>query len=334
MPRQSRIDAPGALHHIIARGIGRRNIFNDDQDRDNFVKRLQMVLEQTRTGCYAWALIPNHFHLLLRTGDVPVATTMRRLLTGHGATYNRRHRRSGHLFQNRYKSILCQEEIYLLELVRYIHLNPLRAKQVKDLSALDTYPYAGHRVIMGKGKHPWQDTAHVLSRFGRTVKAARRKYREFVAKGIAVGKRPDLVGGGLVRSMGGWAAVKALRKAKVYMKGDERILGGSDFAEQVLAQAQEAYERKQALQAKGIGTNAVARRIAHLLNIDVKLVWSPGKNRLIVRARSLLCYWSVNELGMSMSSLARQLDLSVTAISQSVERGKRIASEDKFSLMR
>jgi putative transposase len=150
MPRQSRIDAPGALHHIIARGIGSRNIFNDDQDRDNFVNRLETLLKQTRTGCYAWALIPNHFHLLLRTGNVPVGTTMSRLLTGHGATYNRRHRRSGHLFQNRYKSILCQEETYLLDLVRYIHLNPLRAKLVKDLSSLDTYPYSGHKALMGK----------------------------------------------------------------------------------------------------------------------------------------------------------------------------------------
>jgi hypothetical protein len=108
----------------------------------------------------------------------------------------------------------------LLELVRFIHPNPLQAKLVKDLSDLDEYPYAGNRVLMGKGNHPWQDTAHVLSRFGRTAK-----------EGIPMGKRSDLVGGGLVRSMGRWAAVKALRKAKVYMKGDERILGDSDFAE-------------------------------------------------------------------------------------------------------
>ncbi|MFZ0240338.1 MAG: transposase [Desulfobacterales bacterium] len=332
MPRQSRIDAPGALHHVIARGIGRRNIFNDDIDRDNFIRRLQTVLEQTRTGCYAWALIPNHFHLLLRTGDVPVATTMRRLLTGHGATFNLRHRRNGHLFQNRYKSILCQEETYLLELVRYIHLNPLRAKLVKNLSELETFPYSGHRELMGKGRRPWQDTAFVLNRFGRTTKAARRKYGEFITKGISAGQRPDLIGGGLVRSMGGWSAVKALRKAKIYMKGDERILGDSDFVEQVLEQSQETYEQNQALQAQGIDTNAVARHVAKLLDIDIDLVWSRGKNRTIVKARSLFCYWLAGDLGISMSDLARQLGLSVTAISQSVERGKRIAAENDFSL--
>ena len=127
MPRKSRIDAPGALHHVIARGIERGQIFRNDGDRSHFLIRLGDILTETNTACYAWALIPNHFHLLLRTGNVTISTTMRRLLTGYANWFNRRHRRYGHLFQNRYKSILCQEDAYLLELVRYIHLNPLRA---------------------------------------------------------------------------------------------------------------------------------------------------------------------------------------------------------------
>ena len=102
MPRNARIDAPGALHHIIVRGIERRKIFNDDVDRINFLDRLGKVLSETRTTCFAWALIPNHFHLLLRTGACPLSTVMRRLLTGHAMNFNRRHRRSGQLFQNRY----------------------------------------------------------------------------------------------------------------------------------------------------------------------------------------------------------------------------------------
>ena len=139
MPRQSRIDAPVALHHIICRGIERRPIFKDDRDRADFVGRLSLLLPETATRCYAWALIPNHFHLLLKTGQVPIATVMRRLLTGYAISYNHRHRRHGHLFQNRYKSILCQEETYLLELTRYIHLNPIRARQVSTLDQLASY---------------------------------------------------------------------------------------------------------------------------------------------------------------------------------------------------
>ena len=136
MPRQARIDAPGALHHIMVRGIERKTIFRDNKDRESFVQRLGDVLMQSSTACYAWSLLPNHVHLLLRTGDHPIATVMRRLLTGNAVTFNRRHRRHGPLFQNRYKSILCQEDPYLLELVRYLHLNPLRAGLVDSYSQL------------------------------------------------------------------------------------------------------------------------------------------------------------------------------------------------------
>ena len=114
MPRQARIDAPCSLHHIIARGIERSRIFREQEDYEDFLRRFGSLLLQTETKCYAWALIPNHFHLLLKTGNVPIATLMRRLLTGYAAGFNRRHQRSGHLFQNRYKSILCQEDTYLL----------------------------------------------------------------------------------------------------------------------------------------------------------------------------------------------------------------------------
>ena len=110
MPRKARIDAPGALHHIIVRGIEKRQIFKDDKDRHQFIKRLDDVLTETETPVYAWALMPNHAHFLLKTGLTPIATIMRRLLTGYAGYFNRRHRRHGHLFQNRYKSILCQEE--------------------------------------------------------------------------------------------------------------------------------------------------------------------------------------------------------------------------------
>ena len=136
MPRKARIDAPGALHHIIGRGFERRQIFEDVKDRDNFIDRLGNVLREASAICYGRALLSNHFHLLLRTGLAPISHVMRRLLTGYVVTFNRRHNRTGRLFQNRYKSILCQEDPYLLELVRYIHLNPLRAKLVRTLALI------------------------------------------------------------------------------------------------------------------------------------------------------------------------------------------------------
>jgi REP element-mobilizing transposase RayT len=109
----------------MVRGIERRKIFRDNQDRNHWIERMGAVLEDTATPCFAWALMSNHVHLLLRTGRVPLSTVMRRLLTGYAVSFNRRYRRHGQLFQNRYKSILCQEDPYLRELVRYLHLNPL-----------------------------------------------------------------------------------------------------------------------------------------------------------------------------------------------------------------
>jgi len=333
MPRQSRIDAPGALHHIIARGIGRRRIFDNDRDRDDFVERLGTAITETRTACYAWALMPNHFHLLVRTGQTPVATVMRRLLTGYAIGYNRRHRRWGHLFQNRYKSILCQEEPYFLELVRYIHLNPLRAGLVKDLGGLDTYGYAGHSALMDNSGNGFQDIDSILKRFDRGAGTARKCYRSFVQKGIEIGRRPELIGGGLIRSLGGWASVKALRRDKAYMKGDERILGDGDFVNEVLAKAQEDYEKRYRLASMGLTVDDVAVHVAQLMQMPVEQIWLPGKRRALVQARSLLCFWSVRELGVSMAALGRKLGISCTAVSQSMIRGEQIARQNNYKLI-
>lgn len=128
-----------------------------------------------------------------------------------------------------------------MELVRYIHLNPLRAKLVADMKELDRYIYCGHGVLMGKVNTEWQDTVYVARMFHKHLPTARRQYRNFVQKGIADGKRDDLIGGGLIRSAGGWAAVKMLRKAKAFQKGDKRILGDSEFVNSVIFEAKETY---------------------------------------------------------------------------------------------
>ena len=273
------------------------------------------------------ALIPNHFHLMLKTGKVPVATVMRRLLTGHALRYNRRHRRSGHLFQNRYKSILCQEDTYFLELVRYIHLNPLRAKLVRELTELDKYSFSGHRAIMGGHINDWQDTDAVLQLFGEKVYDARSQYRAYVEKGIAIGRREDLIGGGLIRSHGGWANVKAMRRAKIFEKADERILGDGDFIQNVLAAAEENMKRCYAFQANGVNLESLAERVAEIFDIASSELWIPGKHRWRVRAKSVLCYWAVRDLEVSMSELSRRMSISVMAISNAVQRGEKIVKE-------
>jgi putative transposase len=333
MPRKARIDAPGALHHIIVRGIEKRQIFEDDKDRDQFIERLDDILTEAETPIYAWALIPNHAHFLLKTGLTPIATIMRRLLTGYAVYFNRRHRRHGHLFQNRYKSILCQAEPYFRELVRYIHLNPLRAKLVEELKALDKYPYSGHSALLGKMKRDWQQVGSVLGFFGKRKSDARKAYRQFVKKGVVQGRRPELTGGGLVRSIGGWAALRALRSETVRVKGDERILGDSDFVEAVLKEADEQLERRYRLKAEGFGLERVAERVAQVMSIPVELVWEKSRRPQVVDARSLFCFWASKELGISMTDLAKRLNLTQPAISIAARRGERLARENQYVLI-
>ncbi len=297
------------------------------------MERLGANLEESRTPCFAWALLSNHFHLLLRTGATPISTLMRRVLTGYAVGYNQRHRRQGHLFQNRFKSILCQEERYLLELVRYIHLNPLRAAMVEDLRSLDAYPYCGHSRIMGRFKNSWQDTDYILRWFGGQISRARRRYNHFVSEGVSQGQRPELTGGGLIRSVGGWAEVKALRKMGSYQKGDERILGDGDFVESVLAQAEENLERKYRLKATGFDFYKVVDRVAELMGLRRAEVLASGKYKKVIAARSLVCFWAVRELGISQIRLALRLGISQPAVSMAVNRGEQLAKDYNLSII-
>jgi len=334
MPRLARLDAPGVLHHVIIRGIERKNIFNDDKDRDNFLERLSTLLPETKTSCYGWALLPNHAHALFRSGPAGLPTLMRRLLTGYAVSFNRRHKRHGQLFQNRYKSIICQEDIYLKELVRYIHLNPLRAKIVYDLKGLGTYNYSGHSALMEKRERKWQDTKYVLSYFGTKAGEGRRRYLAHIKTGIDQGRRPELVGGGLIRSLGGWEEVKKMRlKGHDRVKGDERILGEHDFVMDILAEANDKYNRRYELKKSGYDLERVADKVCQIYGIEPSYVLSKGRQRKKVDARSLFCYWGVRELGMSLTELARYFGMSPSAVSYAVERGEITAKDNNYQLV-
>ena len=229
----------------MVRGIEGGPIVTDDQDREQFVRRMALLSNATGTHVYAWALLTNHAHLLVKSGPAGISGFMRRLLTGYAISYNRRHKRHGYLFQNRYKSIVCQEEAYFLKLVSYIHLNPYRAVLVHSLEELERYPWSGHAVVMHRIRNDGQDCDYVLGYFGTKQGAARQSYRVFVEEQSRIGSQPELVGGGLIRSVGGWSEVKSLRKRGAQQLGDERILGDGEFVKAVLDEAE--YARKEPL---------------------------------------------------------------------------------------
>jgi putative transposase len=330
MPRKSRIDTPGALHHIICRGINRQVIFADKKDYTIFIERLGDLLMETKTSCYAWALLPNHFHLLFKTGNVPISALMKRLLTGYAINFNRRHNRYGHLFQNRYKSILCQEDSYLLELVRYIHLNPLRAKLIDEYKNLMLYPYCGHGVIMGTRKVDWQDIDYVLRLFGEKESVARSRYSKFVSDGIDKGRRPDLTGGGLLRSHGGWTGIKVLRETGDFQKGDERILGDGAFVKKVLKNAEERLKEKYRLKAEGYDLDRLIKRVAEITQLMPEQILDGIRDVKRTKARSILCYWATDKLGVRQSQVALLLNLTQSAITHAVRRGRKIVKDNSY----
>ena len=201
------------------------------------------------------------------------------------------------------------------------------------MEGLAKYPFSGHSAIPGRIKRDWQDIKDVLETFDERLGVARRQYRAFVQEGIALGRRPELTGGGLIRSHGGWAAVKAMRRAKEFQKSDERILGGGDFVEKVLAIAQECRERKYHLLAQGIDLERIVGRAAAVMGMEPSLIWQLGKERNRVSARGLVCYWAVRHLGMSLAELSRRLRISMSGVSQSVKRGEELANARGYRLI-
>jgi putative transposase len=259
---------------------------------------------------------------------------MRRLLTGYVVSFNRRYRRHGHLFQNRYKSIVCQEDVYLRELVRYIHLNPVRAGIVSTLSELNGYSYCGHSVLMGRRERSWQAVNYVLGSFAKAAGRARKAYSSYVEAGLEQGRRDELTGGGLIRSLGGWSEVRSQGvTCQNRIKSDERILGELDFVANVLSQAEEAFERKYELKSLGYDFDRVAARVAEIYEMEIGDIFLKGKQRKRVKARSLFCYWAVRELGFSLTELAQRFNISVAGVGYSVERGEAIARHNDYQLI-
>jgi len=300
----------------MGRGIDGINVFGEVKDREDFIIRLNDLCKKNAFSVYAWALMDNHFHLLLRTGTSSLSDSMRRLLTGYVVNYNRRHKRYGHLFQNRYKSILCEDDPYLLELTRYIHLNPLRAGIVKSIKGLKEYPWSGHSTIMGNIKREWQDVDEVLKYFGKRRKNAIEKYEAFVEGGIKAGGRPELVGGGLIRSLGGWSQVLSLKRAGGKVFSDERILGSSEFVKYVIAEAEEKDKKTLRLNSKIKDLGSLAKIICNGEGIKEEDLRSGSRDRVVVKLRKIFCQTAVGEMGYSGAEAARFLGITTSAVNR------------------
>lgn len=206
MSRPLRIEYPGALYHVTARGNARSHIYRDDTDREDFLTTLAGVVKRFGWVCHAYCLMGNHFHLLIETPKPNLSQGMRQLNGVYTQHFNRRHRRAGHLFQGRFKAILAERDSYLLELARYIVLNPVRAKLVKSAAH---YPWSSYRATLGTAPVPQGLTVDgILEHFGKTRPTARKRYAEFVQAGQGLASPWDQLQGQVL--LGGPAFIRQM----------------------------------------------------------------------------------------------------------------------------
>jgi putative transposase len=320
MPRRARLDAAGALHHIMVRGINKSAIFSDDQDRQKFLERLGENIDKAGAIVYAWVLMTNHVHILFKSGTQGISVVMRKQLTWYAQYYNRKHLRTGHLFENRYKSILCEEENYLLALIRYIHLNPVRAGIIATMNELDRYPWSGHSAVLGKKKRDWMDTSHVLAQFGSRKNAARNAYRTFVMEGMKQGRIPELTGGGLIRSKGGWSKVESARRHGQGEEYDERILGSGEFVTSVFEEIEERARMQFKLRRSGLTISTIISKECDRHGISIEELKGGSRRRSVSELRVQIAKRGLDELGLSFAEIARHVGVSTSGIARAVKK--------------
>lgn len=297
MARRPRIHVPGGLYHVIGRGNRRQVIFRGRQDYGGYLRRLEEGLQRTGTRCFAFVLMPNHVHLLLEAGQAPLARLMQGLQQGYTQEFNRRHGLIGHVFAGRYKAVLCDRDAYLLELVRYLHLNPVRAKLAEDPA---DYHWSSHRAYLGRKWIPWLSTEPVLGIFHSERRVAGRAYARFIAEGLPQGHRDDL-----------------------YEVWEQRYLGDETFVERLERQVREALPKVRA-----VTVTDILRIVGEEFSCSVKEMISSSQRRVAARARHWVALLASEVAGERINAVALVVRRSPGSLSVGISRLRRALLEN------
>lgn len=272
MARRPRVFAPGLLYHVIVRGNHRQKTFTSESDYQAYLERLARYRRQYGYAIYAFCLMPNHVHLLVQSSAHPLAKFMQGLQQSYTQYFNKRHEKTGHLFEGRYKAILCQEDPYLLELIRYIHLNPVRAGMVKTP---EQYTHTGHHAyVQGKATEIIAP-AKVLDMLGGS-----RGYRRFVQDGIDGGHQEEY-----------------------YAVADQRFLGDQKFTEKMWAEDEEPMPRPKG---KG-GIDGAARKLAKHVHVELSVLRGADRSWVVSKARKEVGYVLIRRVGYRLKDVASYL---------------------------
>ncbi len=298
MARKARIHILGGLYHVMLRGNGGQDIFFSRDDRYRMFFLIQEGVERFGHRVHAFCLMGNHIHLAIQVSDIPLSKIMQNLSFRYTRWINSSQKRMGHLFQGRYKALLVDKDSYLLELVRYIHLNPVRAGLVGTPS---DYEWSGHRAYLGKEHIPWLTCDSVLAQFGDTVKSGREQYANFVMGTIDEKHRSEFHRGG----------------------DDSRILGEDHFLQQVISKTDKVTIK--------ILLDELLAVVAMEFEIDITDLCSVSRKRALTEARGVAA-WLVAETGQhTLAELARRMHRDPSALSlQAKKVRERAIKETQF----
>jgi putative transposase len=289
MARKPRVHYPGALYHVTLRGNAGQTIFFDDRDRARFYLLLQEGTERFRHRIHAFCLMSNHVHLAIQVADLPLSRIIQNLSFRYTKWVNWRQSRSGHLFQGRYKAVLVDADPYLLELARYIHLNPVRAGLVKEP---EEHPWSGHRCYLGLEVIPWLTTDWVLSQFSEKESSARRAYGRFIQDGKKEGYRKEYhVGSGT----------------------DSRMLGDDQFIGRVLEKGERRSRHR-------VSLDRIIREVCKSFSLEERELLTSGRDHRLSRVRGMAA-WLVMECGIgTLGDLSRRMGRDITTLSSAAKR--------------
>jgi putative transposase len=288
MARKPRIEFPGAFYHTMVRGNHKANIFRDDEDREKFLNRLLLYKERYDFLLYAYTLMPNHFHLLLETKETPLSKIMQGFLQSHTQWFNRKYKTVGHLFQGRYRAILCDKTPYLLSLVRYLHINCVRAGIVKDP---EKYRWSSHRIYLGIESSALVDTDLVLSQFSANKKEAIRTYKSFVKETIRDKSNINLL-----------------------TVTDQRFLGDETFIAQIKKEISEPLLGKDII-IRNKPLNEIASAIKKLTGFGISDLISRERGRKTTEARILFIHLALSYSNCRRKDIAAFLNRSPKMVS-------------------
>lgn len=294
MARKPRIHYPGAVYHVILRGNCKQDIFFEDQDRYRLYLLIQESVERYLHRVLAFCLMTNHLHLVIQVADIPLSRIMQNLSFRYARWVNGRHNRSGHLFQGRYKAVLVDGDAYLLELVRYVHLNPVRAGMVL---APDEYPWSSHRAYGGKETLQWLEPESTLALFGEQKESAVRAYAAFMQDGLAEGRRPEFHGEGAI---------------------DSRLCGDEAFVERMVDEKDGVPEQ--------ITMEDILAAVQRQYAVSREDLTRPGKDRILSQARALAA-WLVQDVpSITLKELAARTGRDISSLSAAAQRMQKQAS--------